>query len=160
MPNKIIGKFFQDELKSEERATRRCLERIPVEKLADWKPHEKSMQMGYLALLCAEIPRWITHMITIGDIDFATFKQTEIKTTEQLVKLFDKNMEDAKAALEGVSDEELETDFSLKRNGQVLFKSPRKENIMSSINHLAHHRGQLTVYMRLNNIPVPSIYGP
>lgn len=155
-----LGKLFLEELQSEERATRQCLERIPIEKLAEWKPHEKSMKMGYLAQLVAELPKWIAHMITTGDIDFATWQHTEIKTTQQLVKFFDKNMEDAKAALGTVSDEELHKDFSLKNQGQVLFSSPKKENIMSSINHLVHHRGQLTVYMRLNNILVPSIYGP
>lgn len=157
---KTLGKLFLEELKWEERASRQCLERIPVEKLADWKPHEKSMKMGYLAQLVAELPKWIAHMITKGDIDFATYQQTEIKTTDQLVKFFDKNMADAKAALETVSDEELEKNFSLKNKGQVLFTSPKKENIMSSLNHWVHHRGQLTVYMRLNEIPVPSIYGP
>lgn len=160
MENKTFGKMFWGELEAEARASRKCLERIPVDKLSEWKPHEKSMNMGYLAIIVAEIPRWIQHMIEEGDIDFATWKSPEVKTTEELVAHFEKNLEGAKNALMNVSDEELEKDFSLKNQGQVLFTSSKKDNVSSSINHLVHHRGQLTVYMRLNNVPVPSIYGP
>jgi len=160
MTNKTLGKIYLEELEAEVEATRKCLERMPVEKLFDWKPHEKSMQMGYLAQICAEIPRWISYIIEKGEIDFATFEHTEIKTTEDLVKFFDKNMESVKIALQKVSDEELDKTFSLKNKGELLASSSKKESISSSINHLVHHRGQLTVYMRLNNIPVPKIYGP
>ncbi len=155
-----LGKLFLEELEMEVKATRKCLERIPLDKLSEYKPHEKSMKLGYLALICADIPRWITHILTKGDIDFATYEHVEIKTTEELVKHFDKNMEDVRKVLQNVSDEEFEKSFSLKNNGQVLATSSKKESVISSINHLVHHRGQLTVYMRLNNIPIPSIYGP
>ncbi len=154
-----FGKEFLKELEAEAPATRKCLERIP-EKLFDWKPHEKSMPMGYLALLVAEIPKWIAHMVEKGDIDFATFEHFRPKTTAELVDHFDENMEKAKTALQNVSNEALAEPFALKKQGQVLFSSPKKGNIGSSINHLVHHRGQLTVYMRLNDIAVPSIYGP
>jgi len=159
MGNTTYGVEFLKELEAEAGATRKCLERIP-ETLFDYKPHEKSMQLGYLVLVIAEIPRWITHMIKEGDIDFGTFKHASPKTTAELVKVFDDNVADAKKALQGVSDEALAETFSLKRDGQVLFTSLKKDNIGSSINHLVHHRGQLSVYMRLNDIPVPSIYGP
>lgn len=154
-----FGIEFLKELEAEATATRKCLERIP-ESLYDWKPHEKSMTLGYLTLLVAEIPRWISHMIEISEIDFATFEHFKPKTTAELVNHFDENIEGAKNALKRVSNEALSELFFLKNNGQVLFSSPKKENIGSSINHMVHHRGQLTVYMRLNNIPVPSIYGP
>jgi uncharacterized damage-inducible protein DinB len=154
-----LGAAFLKELEAEAAATRKCLEKIP-EALFGWKPHEKSMAMGYLALLVAEIPKWITHMVEKGDIDFATFEHFQPKTTAELVKHFDENLNGAKNALRNVSNEELAKTFSLKNRGQVLFSSPIKDNIGSSINHLVHHRGQLTVYMRLNNLPVPSIYGP
>lgn len=147
------------ELEDESRATRKCLERIP-ESLYDWKPHEKSMAMGYLALLVAEIPKWIAHMIEKSEIDFATFPHPKEKTTEVLLRYYDENIESARKALRSVSDEALSETFYLKNNGQVVFSSPKKENVRSSLNHWVHHRGQLTVYMRLNNIPVPSIYGP
>jgi uncharacterized damage-inducible protein DinB len=118
------------------------------------------MAMGYLALLVADIPGWITYIIEKGEIDFATYEHFKPKTTAELVNHFEENVSGAKNALKNVSEETLSKIFYLKNQGQVLFSSPVKENIGSSINHLVHHRGQLTVYMRLNNIPVPSIYGP
>jgi uncharacterized damage-inducible protein DinB len=156
---KSISEEYLKELEAEASATRKCLERIPVE-LFGWKPHEKSMALGYLALLVAEVPKWITHIIEISVIDFATFEHFQAKTTAELVSHFDENLNGARNALQNVSDEALSDNFFLKNQGQVLFSSPKKENIGSTINHLVHHRGQLTVYMRLNNIPVPSIYGP
>ena len=150
---------YLEELKAETTATRKCIERIP-ETVYDFKPHPKSMTMGYLALLVAEIPLWITYMIEKSEIDFATFKHFEAKNTQELVNHFDENMKSAERALQNVSGESLQEPFFLKANGQVLFSSPKIENIGATINHWVHHRGQLTVYMRLNDIPVPSIYGP
>jgi len=155
----IICQQLIKELEAEETASRKCLERIPME-LSDYKPHEKSMAMGYLAFLVAEIPKWITHIIEKSEIDFATFSHFQPKTTEELVNHFNENIKGAKASLQKISDEDLSEQFYLKREGKTLFNSPKIENLGSSINHMVHHRGQLTVYMRLNNIPVPSIYGP
>jgi|ERR1700730_970724 len=155
----IFGIEFLKELEAEATATRKCLERIP-EKLFDWKPHQKSMTMGYLALLVAEIPKWIKHMIEKSEIDFATFEHFKPKNTAELVSHFDENLQGAKKALQQVSNAGLLEPFFLKNQGQILFSSPKKANVGSSINHLVHHRGQLTVYMRLNDIAVPSIYGP
>ncbi len=154
-----FGTEYLKELEAETRATRKCLERVP-ETLFDWKPHEKSMNLGYLSILVAEIPNWITHMIEKSEIDFATFEHFKPRTTSELVSHFDKNIEGAKNALKKVSNEGLAELFYLKNKGQVVFSSPKKENVATSINHMVHHRGQLTVYLRLNNIPVPSIYGP
>jgi uncharacterized damage-inducible protein DinB len=147
------------ELESEVRATRECLEKVPMDK-ADWKPHEKSMQLGYLAMLIADIPRWIQYAIDQSVIDFATYEQFKATTAEQLVAHFEESTAAAVKALENVTDQGLKESFYLKNNGQELFNSPKDETIMSSINHLVHHRGQLTVYLRLNDIAVPSIYGP
>lgn len=154
-----FGKEYLIELESEVRATRRCLEAIP-ESLYDWKPHEKSMNMGYLALLVADIPRWITYTIEKSEVDFATYEHFQLSTTAMLLEHFDENIKKVRSVLANVSNEELKGEFSLKNRGVVLFSTSWKENIQSSINHWVHHRGQLTVYMRLNNIPVPSIYGP
>ena len=159
METSIFGKEYLAELEAEVQATRKCLERVP-ETLYDWKPHEKSMTMGYLVLLVAQIPKWITHIIEISEIDLATFSNFQPKTTKELVDHFDENIEGAKKALKKVSDQELSRSFSLKGNGQLIFTSPKKENVGSTLNHWVHHRGQLTVYMRLNDIAVPSIYGP
>ena len=159
MNDNTFANAFLQELVAEAIATRKCLERIPVD-IFDWKPHEKSMTLGYLALLVAEIPKWITYMLEKSEIDFATFGHFKPKTTSELVSHFDENLQGAKIALQKVTDDELSELFFLKNHGQVLFSSPKKENVGSTINHLVHHRGQLTVYMRLNNIAVPSIYGP
>lgn len=159
MSQTSFGKTILKELESEVTATRKCLERIPVE-LFHYKPHEKSMELGYLTILVAEMPNWITTMIEQPDIDLATGQFFKPATTDDLVKRFDENIQGAKKALANVSDEALQEPFSLKRHGQVLYTAPKQGQIESTINHMVHHRGQLTVYMRLNNIPVPSIYGP
>jgi uncharacterized damage-inducible protein DinB len=159
MGEKTLGSGFLKELESEAAATRKCLERIP-ESLFEYKPHETSMTLGYLALLVAEIPKWIAAMIETSEIDLATYEHFTPKTTAELVNHFDENLEAAKKALQTVADEELSAPFSLKVNGEVVFTASKAENIEPAINHLVHHRGQLTVYMRLNEIAVPSIYGP
>jgi uncharacterized damage-inducible protein DinB len=154
-----LASEYLKELEDEAKATRKCLERIP-ETLFSWKPHEKSMNLGYLALLVAEIPLWITIMVEKGELDYATFKHIQPTTTKELVDHHDANMQAVRRALNNSNNEELETKFTLKYNGQELFSSSKKWNVSSTINHLVHHRGQLTVYMRLKDIPVPSIYGP
>ncbi|MBZ4191270.1 DinB family protein [Niabella beijingensis] len=159
MNDSTFAQAFSRELDMEVRATRECLERIPMN-LSDWKPHEKSMQLGYLAVLVAEIPLWITTMIRSNEIDFATFSHIHPTNNEELVAHFDENIAGAKTALAEVKDGDLEAPFYLKNNGQVVFQSSKKESLESTINHLVHHRGQLTVYLRLNDIAVPSIYGP
>ncbi|MFO7448423.1 MAG: DinB family protein [Ignavibacteriaceae bacterium] len=147
------------ELDAETAATRKCLERIPVD-LFGWKPHEKSMELGYLAILVADMPRWITYMIELSVIDLAAYKPFQPKSSAELANYFDENVKGAKKSLQNTAEEELSQNFYLKNKDQVLYTSPKGDSIGSTINHMVHHRGQLTVYMRLNNIPVPSIYGP
>jgi uncharacterized damage-inducible protein DinB len=155
----VLCREFLEELESEVASSRKCLEKIP-ESLFKWKPHERSMEMGYLASLVAGIPRWITFMIEKGVIDLSSFGRDGSKSSGDLVKQFDQNLEGVRKALQNANDESLSEPFTLKNQDQVLFSSPKRESIRQAINHLVHHRGQLTVYMRLNNIPVPSIYGP
>lgn len=147
------------ELESEVRATQECLRAVPMDE-PDWKPHDKSMQLGYLAVLVADIPRWIQYAIEKGEVDFATYEQARATNGNELVAHFDNSVEAAKKALAEASDARLKETFYLKNDGQELMKAPIDETIMSSINHMVHHRGQLSVYMRLLDIPVPSIYGP
>ena len=154
-----LGKAYLSELEAEKRATRECLENVPMEK-SDWKPHEKSMPLGYLAILVADIPRWIQHIIEANVIDFATYEQFHAKTSDELVDHFDEAVKNANNALAEISDETLNKEFMLKRGDEVLMTSPVGQTISSTINHLVHHRGQLTVYLRLNDKSVPSIYGP
>jgi len=99
-------------------------------------------------------------MVVDGEIDFVTFKHFTPKTTAELLNHFEENMEAAKKALDETDDEKLQDPFSLKANGKLLYTSAKIVDIGTTLNHWVHHRGQLTVYMRLNDIPVPSIYGP
>src|SRR5215208_2305911 len=120
MKENTFANAFLQELEAESTATRKCLERIP-ESLFDWKPHEKSMTLGYLALLVAEIPKWITYMLEKSEIDFATFEHFKPKNSSELVSHFDDNLQGAKKALQNVSDNALSESFFLKNQGQVLF---------------------------------------
>src|SRR6185295_4360305 len=109
-----LGETILKELESEAPATRKSLERIP-DTLFSWKPHEKSMEMGYLGLIIAEILRWLTTMIEQGEINFGSFKHVEAKTSADLVKQFDSNMKHAQEILSSVSDEKIMGPFALKR---------------------------------------------
>ena len=159
MSNITFGVEYWKELEAEAASTRKCIERVP-QTLYEWRPHERSMNMGYLTHLVAEIPNWITHAILKSEIDLGTYPHFKASSAAELVKHFDENLEGVKKALMNVTNEQLKEPFYLKHNGQVIFTSPKGENVSSSINHMVHHRGQLTVYLRLNNLPVPSIYGP
>ena len=159
MENNFLANLFARELQSEYTATKKCLEKIPGS-IYSFKPHPKSMELGYLALLVAEIPLWIVHIIKDGVIDFATYKHFQLSTSEALLQHYEENFKNAVQGLQQVSDDKLEDKFTLQNSGQLLMSSSKKESVGSSINHWVHHRGQLTVYMRLNDIPVPSIYGP
>lgn len=155
----VIGAEFLRELESEARATRECLEQVPMDD-PDWKPHEKSMPLNYLASMVAEMPKWIQYIIEKGEVNFGTFEHDPVKTTDDLVAAFDKNMEAVRKSFESLTDEGLKKTFTLRNKEQVLLTSPTDEIISQSINHLVHHRGQLTVYLKLLGKKIPSIYGP
>ncbi len=159
MDTKIITESYLHELQAEVPATRKCLERITPGTFK-FKPHEKSMEMGYLALLVAEIPLWMAVMIEQGEIDLASFPHPTTQTTEELLRYFDDNVKRAESALEKLNDSDLANQFTLKSNGQAFYSSPLRVDLRTTLNHWVHHRGQLTVYMRLNDIAVPALYGP
>jgi len=160
MATKNFTTALLEELKMEIPSTRKCLDRIPLEKLFHFKPHETSMEMGYLTLLVAEIPLWIAHMIEDSEIDFVTYPHEKIETSQQLMAHFEDNVKKAETSLLNANDDTLEEIFTLKANGKIMYTSPKKIDIRTTINHLVHHRGQLTVYMRMSGISIPSIYGP
>jgi len=155
----IFSKAFIKELELETLSTRTCLERMNMD-LFGWKPHETSMQMGYLALLCAEIPLWIAYMIKTDEIDLKTFNHLQPKATKDIVDHFNDNVIEAKSALLQVTDGALSASFQLKVDGKIVDDSTKRKSLEPTINHMIHHRGQLTVYMRMNGIKIPSIYGP
>ena len=150
------------ELQFEAATTRKCLERIPAEKF-DYQPHEKSMKMGRLAVHVAEMTGWVIEIANKTELDFATmdYKPFEPQTTEELVGFLDKIVVDAVEALKTVSDEAMMENWSLRNGEQIYFTMPRIQVLRGMVfNHIVHHRGQLSVYLRLNDIPVPEIYGP
>ena len=140
-------------------STRRLLERVPTEK-GRWKPHEKSFALGHLAQLVSWIPGWITTSLRDTYIDLAAAGGYSFEPTETLVREFDRNAREAKEALASVVGSELEVPWSLKHGERVLFTAPREEVVRQHLNHLIHHRGQLTVYLRLVDVPLPQVYGP
>jgi uncharacterized damage-inducible protein DinB len=156
--------LFLAELEREAVPTRRILERVP-EGLHDWKPHPKSMTMGYLCLLVATILSWVEMTINQDELDLnppgGQRRPQELRTSAELVAALDGHVAKARQTLESTTDAHLMTPWRLLFAGQVVMEQPRHVVLRDSVfNHLAHHRGQLTVYLRLNNVPVPAIYGP
>ena len=159
-----LNEFLLAELNREVERSRRVLEQAPVGKY-DWKPHEKSMAFGYLANLVATMPMWLGMQISRDDLDVAptnggSMEQKRLETSQELVEALDKAAVAARSALEKTTDEHLQTNWKLLARGQVVMEAPRFEMIQDTINHWAHHRGQMTVYLRLMGAKVPAIYGP
>ncbi len=148
-------KEFDQEMAS----TRRLLERVPTDK-GQWKPHEKSFALGHLAQLVSWMPGWITLTLRQPDLDLAGGPSYTFEATEKLVEEFDRNVAEARAALAEVTGAALDEPWSLRAGPRVLMTQPRGEVVRQHMSHLAHHRGQLTVYLRLLDVPIPSIYGP
>jgi uncharacterized damage-inducible protein DinB len=145
--------------------TRKTLERVPLDK-PDWKPHPKSMAMGGLATHLGNIPTWVNYTIDQDSLDLAPGGEplpsaALAASKEELLATFDENIGKARAAIAGARDEELFKPWSLMSNGNTILTMPKIAVLRSFVmNHLIHHRAQLGVYLRLNDIPVPSIYGP
>ena len=141
--------------------TRRLLERLPEAQLS-WKPHEKSMSLGGLATHVATIPHWAGLILNEPFFDLASAPSSpEAKTSrEDILSAFDESTGSARASMDK-SDAEYAARWALKRAGQEMFSMPRIAAFRSFVlSHIIHHRGQLSVYLRLNNVPVPAIYGP
>jgi uncharacterized damage-inducible protein DinB len=147
------------EFDQEMATTRRLLERVPGDR-GEWKPHEKSFALGHLAQLVAWMPGWITRTLNEPHIDLATGEGYSFQPTEVLLEQFDRNVREARDSLAAVTGDRLEEPWSLKHGDNVLMTSPRGETVRNHLNHLIHHRGQLTVYLRLVDVPLPSVYGP
>ena len=145
--------------------TRKTLERVPLDK-SDWKPHAKSMAMGGLATHVGNIPTWVNYTIDQDSLDLAPggepLPSAQLaKSQEELLATFDANIAKARAAIAGAADAELFKPWTLMSNGQTILTMPKVAVLRSFVmNHLIHHRAQLGVYLRLNDIAVPSIYGP
>jgi uncharacterized damage-inducible protein DinB len=160
-----IKEFLLVELKNEVGRSRKALEQMPEGKL-EWKPHDKSMPFGYLAELVATIPSWVAMQVTRPDLDLApadgstNMPRTKKTTRADYLKALEDAAASAKKALEETSDEHLASNWQLKVRGNVVQQGPRDQMIQDTFNHLAHHRGQMTVYLRLMDAKVPALFGP
>lgn len=160
-----LTELFIADLQRDAEATRHVLERVP-EGRNNWKPHEKSMELGYLTALVATMAGWVEFMVNTDEFDIAPvngagYQQPKFESRTQILQLHQQSLEKAINALRNTTDEHLEKPWKFMARGKVLTELPRHINIRDSvINHLAHHRGQLTVYLRLTSASVPAIYGP
>jgi uncharacterized damage-inducible protein DinB len=148
------------EFDQEAQTTKRVLDRIPEDKLS-WKPHAKSFSLGQLALHIASVPASVTAAAVPDTMEAPNFSQPEPKSRQEVLDTFSKSLESARAALKNMDDARLNSTWSLTKNGKVLMSVPRIAFLRSILlNHNYHHRGQLSVYLRMLDVPVPSIYGP
>ena len=159
-----LTEYLLAEFDGEVERSRRALEHVPEGKY-DWKPHEKSMMFGYLANMVATIPSWIAMTMTKPELDIAPvdggkMEQKRMDTSEELLQALDKSAADARSAFAETTDEHLMTTWRLLARGKVVMELPRYVMIQDSINHWSHHRGQMTVYLRLLGAKVPALYGP
>jgi uncharacterized damage-inducible protein DinB len=150
------------ELAHEAGTTRRLLERVPAQRLT-WAPHKKSMTLGRLATHIAELPGWVGSIVEKDEFDIGTsgYVPPTLATVGEIVAMFDKNVAMATESLKRQGNDRLLANWQFKKSGQVMMQMPRLAMIRSFLmNHLIHHRGQLSVYLRLQDVPLPSIYGP
>jgi len=163
MPTKTtspsIAQAFLAELDAEMPPTRRLLERVPSAK-GEWRPHPKSFSLAHLSQLVARMPGWITHTMKQSSLDLSGAPRYSNETTETLLAEFDRCVKEAREVLAQARDEDFGEPWSLTMGERVLMTMPRLAVMRQNINHLSHHRGQLTVYLRLLDVPIPSIYGP
>jgi uncharacterized damage-inducible protein DinB len=160
-----LNELFIADLERDAEATRHVLERVP-EGRNDWKPHERSMELGRLTALVASMVSWVEFIVNLDEFDLApangpAYQSPQFENRGQILKVHEESLRRAIAALKNTSDEHLEKAWKFMVRGQVISNLPRHINVRDTvINHLAHHRGQLTVYLRLTSASVPAIYGP
>jgi uncharacterized damage-inducible protein DinB len=159
-----LTEYLLAELDREVDRSRRALQEVPAGKY-DWKPHEKSMIFGYLADMVATIPMWIAMEINQDELDIApkegsNFTKTKHETSAELIKALDESAAMARDAFAKTTDAHLQTNWKLLAGGKAVQEGTRFEFIQDTINHWCHHRGQMTVYLRLMGAKVPAIYGP
>jgi uncharacterized damage-inducible protein DinB len=156
------GQALAVELEHEAAATRKMFERMPEEKF-EWKPHEKSTPFVALAVHIAEMIDWVKLAVTTDELDYAVqpYKPFQPKSNGELLEYFDKNVAGAIEALKNISEEAITKTWTVRNGERTYFEKPRLQALRSDcFNHVIHHRGQLSVYLRLNDITLPGVYGP
>jgi uncharacterized damage-inducible protein DinB len=148
-----------EEFNEEVEGTRKMLERVPFDKL-DFKPSPKSMPLGQLAFMVGSMPGWFMSIIKEDAVDTSTYKQPpKPNNAEELVAAFDEGMEEVRKALSDMDERSLTKNWSFKMNGKTMMETPRGIVLPQTVRHLVHHRAQLGVYLKMNGIPHPAIYG-
>jgi uncharacterized damage-inducible protein DinB len=160
----MLNELLLEMMNREIERSRWALQALPADRY-DWKPHDRSMIFGYLANMVATIPSWITAIVTKPDLDIApvdgpTMNPERMTTSAQFLRALDEAANGARDALAKATDEQLNGTWQLKAGGKVVQEAPRYQVILDTMTHWAHHRGQMTVYLRLMGAKVPSIYGP
>jgi uncharacterized damage-inducible protein DinB len=149
---------FDEEMKN----TRKLLERVPIDDgHRAWQPHPKSMLLDRLATHVAELPSWLKTALETEVLEMQPgFKPRIATSTAELLEIFDQSAEAGRAAINAATDEDMRKDWTFKFAGQTIFTSPRTQVVRNCIDHLIHHRAQLGVYLRLNDLAIPGMYGP
>lgn len=152
----LLKEFNEEAVK-----TRKFLEKVPEDKWK-WKPHEKSMTLKRLTIHLAEIPSWVTNVMTTDGADFAKtpYKPTEINSKEELLRLHEESVEKGRSTLQNAKEEDFNGTWTLRNGEQIYFTATKYEMVRTSFAQTTHHRAQLGVYLRLLNIPIPGTYGP
>lgn len=154
-----VKDFFIQELQQEAALTEKFLKRIPEDKM-DWRPHKKSMSFRQLGNHLAEIPSWITGTMEMEEMDMEGYKSPDFATVDEMVTALKNNVSEAEAAL-NKADKEFKNNWKMTQNGEVLMEMPRYNVLQAMVmNQFPHHRAQLGVYLRLNDLSVPATYGP
>lgn len=158
-------RYYLPEFDQEMATTRRVLDRVPADKL-DWKPHARSMSLGQLASHVAQLPDWVSNIFSADEFDFhppggPAFESADCKSRDELLALFDQSVAKARTAIAAADEAGLDAPWTLKVGPQTIFSAPRWSVFRGfGMNHMIHHRAQLSVYLRLLDVPVPGIYGP
>lgn len=154
--NEMLLKEFDHEMEN----SRKTLERVSAEHW-DWKPHQRSGTLGWLAGHVATLPGFLGVVASTPGLEIQTADIPRVEKHSELLDTFAKSRQRAREALTGLKDEQLRETWTLKRDGQVIFAMPRYDVVRTMcLNHIIHHRGQLTMYLRQLNVPVPALYGP
>jgi hypothetical protein len=154
-----IGQEFLKEVEQEFAASRRLIERVPSDR-AQWKPHQKSMPLGHLTQFVCRLPKVMSDIVHGVDLDLAGGPGYTFEPTETLLQSFDTSVATLRATLTGAKDADFAGEWSVRSGEQVFMKAVRKDALRNTINHFVHHRGQMTVYLRLLDVPIPPLYGP
>lgn len=153
--------IFAEELEQEAAKTKKILERIPADKLT-WKPHEKSMTLGRLGMHIAELPNWIMSCMETEGLDFAksAYRPVVPDTKEQIIEEFGRALANAMETLGHTTEDQFRVTWKATRGTEVVFALPRSGMVRNNLSHIIHHRGQLSVYLRLLGVPLPNLFGP